>query len=108
MTETVHHLPPRGHYLAHEVGRLAGVSGQTVGAWARRGYIRSSQSDGPPRIYSYQDVAEAMIVHELLNRGIAYLRIKETIQSLRDGSGNAWPLTHQARNDRNPGSCRGR
>lgn len=94
MTGNVHPLPPRGHYLAHEVGRLAGVSGQTIGAWARRDYIRSSQSDGPPRVYSYQDVAEAMIVHELRNRGVAYPRIKETIRNLREGSGNGWPLTH--------------
>jgi uncharacterized protein (DUF433 family) len=72
---------------------LAGVSGQTIGAWARRGYIRSSQSDGPPRVYSYQDVAEAMIVHELRDRGVPYARIKETIRNLRDGSGNGWPLT---------------
>ncbi len=94
MITRVHHLPPRGHYLAHEVGRLAGVSGQTIGAWARRGYIRSSQSEGPPRVYSYQDVAEAMIVHELRDRSVEYRRIKETIRNLRDRSGNGWPLTH--------------
>lgn len=94
MTANVHHLPPRGHYLAHEVGRLAGVSGQTIGQWARNGYIRSSQSDGPPRVYSYQDVAEAMVVHELRSRDVPYERIKETIGNLRERSGNAWPLTH--------------
>lgn len=93
MTATVHQLPPRGHYLAHEVGRLAGVSGQTIGAWARRGYIRSSQSDASPRVYSYQDVAEAMIVHELRDRGVPYPKIKETISALRDRSGNSWPLS---------------
>lgn len=93
MTAIVHQLPPRGHYLAHEVGRLAGVSGQTIGAWARRGYIRSSQSDASPRVYSYQDVAEAMIVHELRDRGVPYPKIKETISALRDRSGNSWPLS---------------
>jgi DNA-binding transcriptional MerR regulator len=55
----IRELPPRGHYLASEVGRLAGVSGQSIGQWARNGYLRSSQSDGPPRVYSFQDVAEA-------------------------------------------------
>lgn len=93
MTATVHQLPPRGHYLADEVGRLAGVSGQTIGAWARRGYIRSSQSDALPRVYSYQDVAEAMIVHELRDRGVPYPSIKETISALRERSGNGWPLS---------------
>jgi len=92
-TGTVHHLPPRGHYLAHEAGRLAGVSGNTIGQWAGRGYIRSSQSEESPRVYSYQDVAEAMIVHELRDRGIDYAVIRETIENLREQTGNAWPLS---------------
>lgn len=92
MSGNVHHLPPRGHYLAHEAGRLAGVSGNTIGQWARRGYIRSSQSEGPPRVYSYQDVAEAMVVHELRDRGIEYSVIKETIENLREQTGDTWPL----------------
>lgn len=45
-------------------------------------------------MYSYQDVAEAMIVHELRDRKVPYSRIKETIRTLRDSSGNSWPLTH--------------
>ena len=89
----VTHMPPRGRYLAHEVGRLAGVSGQTVGQWARQGYIRSSQSDGRPRVYSFQDVGEAMVVHELLNRGATYGQIREHIQRLRERYGTDWPLT---------------
>ena len=86
-------MPPRGHYLAREVGRLAGVSGDRVGQWARRGYIRSSQSDGRPRIYSFQDVAEAMVVHELLERKVRHRDIRQAIESLRDEFGD-WPLTH--------------
>jgi len=96
MNGSVRELPPRGHYLAHEAGRLAGVSGQTIGQWARRGYIRSSQSDETPRVYSYQDVAEAMVVHELRERDTDYRIIKDTIETLRRVTGNAWPLTHGA------------
>ena len=94
MDRSVRELPPRGHYLAHEAGRLAGVSGQTIGQWARREYIRSSQSHETPRVYSYQDVAEAMVVHELRERGTGYGVIKQTIETLRRETGNAWPLTH--------------
>jgi uncharacterized protein (DUF433 family) len=86
-------MPPRGHYLAREVGWLAGVSGDRIGQWARRGYIRSSQSEGQPRVYSFQDVAEAMVVHELLERGIRHRDIRKAIESLRDDFGD-WPLTH--------------
>lgn len=90
---TVTHMPPRGRYLANEVGQLAGVSGQTIGQWARQGYIRSSQSAGRPRVYSFQDVGEAMVVHELLNRGATYPQIREHIERLRERYGVDWPLT---------------
>src|SRR5207253_1449294 len=89
-------LPPVGYYLAHEAGRLAGVSGRTIGQWARRGYIQSSQSTGRPRVYSYQDVAEAMIVHELLERQASHKEIKTAIADLRKQHGRTWPLTGEA------------
>jgi uncharacterized protein (DUF433 family)/DNA-binding transcriptional MerR regulator len=82
-----------GYYLAHEVGWLAGVSGDRIGQWARRGYIRSSVSSKVPRIYSYEDVAEAMVVHELLDRGVPLQKIRQAIQILRTVYGE-WPLTH--------------
>lgn len=85
-------MPPRGHYLAWEVGQLAGVSGQMVGQWARRGYIRSSVSPVAPRVYSFQDVAEAMVVHELLDRGVPHSEIRTAIKMLGDEYGD-WPLT---------------
>ncbi len=88
----VREMPPRGHYLAHEVGRLAGVSGERVGQWARRGYIRSSQSADRPRVYSYQDVAEAMVVHELFNREVAPRSVKKAIAEIRKEFGYDWPL----------------
>jgi uncharacterized protein (DUF433 family) len=91
---SVHDLPPRGFYLAREVGRLAGVSGRTIGQWARRGYIRSSQSDGTPRIYSYQDIAEAMVVHALLETHVDHKGIMDAIKRLRRKRGTDWPLTH--------------
>ena len=86
------HLPPRGNYLAHEAGLLAGVSGYKMGQWARHGYIKSSISPHAPRIYSYQDIAEAMVVHELLDQEVPHKFIKRAIDKL-DGYGD-WPLTH--------------
>lgn len=93
MGSTVHEMPPTGYYLAREVGQLAGVSGRTIGQWARRGYIRASQSGGVPKVYSYQDVAEAMVVHELLAQNVSHATIKEAIHFLRDDYGTTWPLT---------------
>jgi uncharacterized protein (DUF433 family)/DNA-binding transcriptional MerR regulator len=82
---------PRGWYLAAEVGQLVGVSGDRIGQWARRGYIRSSRSEGSPRVYSFQDVAEAMAVHELLRRGVPHHEIRRAIENLREEYGD-WPL----------------
>ena len=86
-------MSPRGRYLAQEAGQLAGVSGNTIGQWARQGYIQSSVSDGRPRVYSFQDVAEAMVVHELLERGAQYREIKHHVGLLRERFGTDWPLT---------------
>jgi uncharacterized protein (DUF433 family)/DNA-binding transcriptional MerR regulator len=72
---------------------LAGVSGNKIGQWARRGYIRSSQSSTIPRVYSFQDVAEAMVVHELIEHDVPHLEIRRAIEALRDESGGDWPLT---------------
>ena len=63
---------PHGRFLASEAGELAGVSGTTIGQWARRGLIRSSISDDEPRVYSVEDVAEAAVVRALLERGIRH------------------------------------
>jgi DNA-binding transcriptional MerR regulator len=82
---------PHGHFLAGEAGELAGVSGSTIGQWARRGYIRASQSDGAPHVYSVEDVAEAAIVRALLERGVRHADVRRAIDRLR-GYG-AWPLS---------------
>jgi uncharacterized protein (DUF433 family)/DNA-binding transcriptional MerR regulator len=83
---------PRGRYLAREAGWLAGVSGERIGQWARRGYIRSSWSEEIPRVYSFQDVAESIMVHALLDRGAKHSSIKQTIGNLRARYGD-WPLS---------------
>ena len=81
-----------GRLLAADVGELAGVSGTTIGQWARRGYIRSSQSEGEPRVYSVEDVAEAAIVAELLGRGVRHADVRRTVERLRAEYGT-WPLS---------------
>ncbi|MEJ7765970.1 MAG: hypothetical protein WKF86_10775 [Acidimicrobiales bacterium] len=46
----IRELRPRGYYLAHEAGWLAGVSGDRIGQWGRRDYICSPISTGLPRV----------------------------------------------------------
>jgi DNA-binding transcriptional MerR regulator len=82
---------PHGRLPAGEAGALAGVSGTTIGQWARRGYIASSQSDAEPRVYSVEDVAEAVIVAQLLERGVSHADVHSAIERL--GRYGAWPLS---------------
>jgi hypothetical protein len=81
-----------GSFLAGEVGELAGVSGNTIGQWARRGLIRSSQSDGEPRVYAVEDIAEATVVAELLERGVRHLDVHRASERLAPRFG-PWPLS---------------
>jgi DNA-binding transcriptional MerR regulator len=85
---------PHGSFLASEAGELAGVSGTTIGQWARRGLIRSSISDDEPRVYSVEDVAEAAVVRALLERGIRHGDLHRLIARLADYG--RWPLSEAA------------
>ena len=82
---------PHGHFLAGEAGELAGVSGNTIGQWARWGYIRASQSAGDPHVYSVEDVTEAAIVRVLLERGVRHADVRRAVQALSDYG--TWPLS---------------
>jgi hypothetical protein len=92
---------PHGQFLAGEVGELAGVSGVAIGQWARWGYIRASQSTGDPHVYSVEDVAEAVIVGTLLERGVRHAHVRRAVAALhRYGP---YPLS-EARLATTPGS----
>ena len=80
-----------GHFLAGEVGEMAGVSGTTIGQWARWGYIRPSQSAGEPYVYGVEDVTEAAIVRALLERGVRHRHVRLAIRHLTDYGD--WPLS---------------
>ena len=80
-----------GRLMAGDAGELVGVSGTTIGQWARHGYIRPSQSASLPHVYSVEDVGEASIVSELLRRGVRHADVRRAIGELR-GYGE-WPLS---------------
>ncbi len=88
-------MPPRGFYHAAEVGRLAGVSGNTIGQWNRWNYISASQGAGAyPHVYSFQDIGEAIMVHILVKENIPRSEIREAVGVLHSEYGYNWPLTN--------------
>jgi DNA-binding transcriptional MerR regulator len=80
-----------GHLSAGEAGELVGVTGNTIGQWARWGYIRASQSSADPHVYSVEDVAEAAVVRALLDRKVRHRAVRLAIAHL--GDYGDWPLS---------------
>ena len=85
-------MAAHGRLSAADVGALVGVSGTTIGQWARRGYIDSSQRRREPRVYAVEDVIEAAIVRTLLDRGLRRPEVRRVIAHLRR-DGPRWPLS---------------
>ena len=84
-------MKAHGEFLAGAVGELAGVSGTTIGQWARWGYIRASRSDGDPHVYAFEDVVEALMVKALLDRGVSRPMIRRAVAQLTEYGD--WPLS---------------
>lgn len=97
-TDTMRRTLPEGVALAaiytpSRVGALAGVSGYTVGQWARNGLIEPSLYRGrPSHLYGFSDVAEAIAVRWLLDEGFSYEEIHHAIDAARDLHPH-WPLS---------------
>lgn len=76
----------------YRAGALAGVSGSRIGQWARYGLITPTLYAGrPANLYAFFDVAEAIVVHWLLERRFAYPEIHSAIDSARRAYPD-WPL----------------
>lgn len=81
-----------GIFPPHRVGALAGVSGYRVGQWARNRLIRPTLFEGrPSNLYAFFDVAEAIVVHWLLDKDFTYPQIHRAIDRAREDHPN-WPL----------------
>lgn len=81
-----------GVFSPRRAGALAGVSGDQIGQWARHGLIRPTVYEGrPANRYAFYDVAEAIVVHWLRERGFPYSEIHAAIAHARKTHPD-WPL----------------
>ena len=60
-----------------------------IGSWSRYGIIPRISSR--PKIYSYADAGEAVLVRYLLDQKISTKHIREIVENLREKYGQ-WPL----------------
>jgi uncharacterized protein (DUF433 family) len=73
-------------------GALAGVSGNRIGQWARNGLIHPTYFEGRLRnLYTFNDVAEAIVIRWLLDRSFTYDAIHGAIEKARAEHPD-WPL----------------
>jgi len=81
-----------GAFAPFQAGALAGVSGNRIGQWARYELIKPTLFRGrPANLYGFHDVAEAIVVHWLLDRGFSYADIHSAIERARIDHPD-WPL----------------
>ncbi len=80
-----------GRYSARDVARLAGVSPRRIGSWARYGIIPSVSRR--PRVYSYADAGEAVLVRYLIEQQLKTAKIRQIVENLRQDYG-PWPLAN--------------
>lgn len=81
-----------GVFSPFRAGALAGVSGNRIGQWARYGLIKPTLFRGrPSNLYEFRDVAEAIVVHWLLDKGFTYFDIHQAIERARVDHSD-WPL----------------
>jgi uncharacterized protein (DUF433 family)/DNA-binding transcriptional MerR regulator len=81
-----------GVFPPFRAGALAGVSGHLIGQWSRYGLIKPTLYRGrPANLYEFRDVAEAIVVRWLLERGFGYGAIHRAIERSRAEFEN-WPL----------------
>jgi uncharacterized protein (DUF433 family) len=78
-----------GHYSAADVAKLAGVSPRRIGSWSRYGII--PRVSARPKVYSYADAGEAVLVRYLLDQEIPTKQIRQIVENLREEYGQ-WPL----------------
>lgn len=83
--------PPLGRYSVREVSHLTGVCPRRIGQWARRGCIARSRPESAKHPFSYQDVAETLLVRKLLEAGVRSADARRAVTRLREECGN-WPL----------------
>jgi uncharacterized protein (DUF433 family)/DNA-binding transcriptional MerR regulator len=81
-----------GAFAPFQAGALAGVSGTRIGQWARYELIKPTLFRGrPSNLYEFHDVAEAIVVHWLLDKGFSYADIHRAIERARIDHPD-WPL----------------
>lgn len=94
--ESIFYCEPRGHYPLSEAAWIVGLRPQRISRWVSGRHVCASQQDAPPFVFCYQDLAEMLLIHDLMeNHSVAWRSISHTMAALRADHG-CWPLSREA------------
>lgn len=94
--ESIFYCEPRGHYPLSEAAWIVGLRPQRISRWVSGRHVCASQQDAPPFVFCYQDLAEMLLIHDLLeNHRVPWREITETMAGLRNEHG-CWPLSRES------------
>jgi DNA-binding transcriptional MerR regulator len=71
-------------YSTSEVSRIFAIPASRLRSWDRRGFVRPSGKKGRLRYYTFQDLIGIRAAKGLLDSGLSFLRVRRSIQALRD------------------------
>lgn len=79
------------HYSIGEFARLCGINATTLRAWQRRyGLLKPQRSDGGHRLYSDEDIRQALNILEWLKKGVPISKVKILLDRPEEQYTNQW------------------
>lgn len=79
------------NYSIGEFAKLCGINATTLRAWQRRyGLLKPQRSDGGHRLYSDDDVQQALNILDWLKKGVPVSKVKNLLERPEEDYTNQW------------------
>jgi len=79
------------NYSIGEFARLCGINATTLRAWQRRyGLLKPQRSDGGHRLYSDDDIQQALNILDWLKKGVPVSKVKTLLERPEEEYTNQW------------------
>ncbi|MDI3427282.1 MerR family transcriptional regulator [Enterobacter sp. V87_3] len=83
-------------YSIGEFARLSGITATTLRAWQRRyGLLKPQRTEGGHRLYSEDDVRQALIILDWVKKGVPIGQVKSLLQRPAPRRTNNWQTLQQ-------------
>ncbi len=84
------------YYSIGEFARLCGINATTLRAWQRRyGLLKPLRSDGGHRLYSDDDIQQALKILDWLKKGVPVSKVKVLLERPEEEYTNQWVVLQE-------------